>query len=80
MSQRIIYQNDSGGVNIIIPTAEAVATYGIKAIASKDVPSGKPYKIVSANDIPKDRSARDAWILNPIDLTDGVGGEKNEFD
>jgi len=30
-------------------------------IAAKDVPEGKPYKIVDVSDIPEDRTFRGAW-------------------
>jgi len=30
-------------------------------VAAKDVPEGKPYKIVDVSDIPADRTFRDAW-------------------
>jgi len=79
MTQVIIYQNDEGGVSIIRPTQEALNLYGIEAIALKDVPAGKPFKIIDATDIPADRSARNAWTVDVTDLTDGVGGESNEF-
>ena len=79
MSQRIIFQSDVGGVCVIIPTPEALAQHGIQAIAIKDVPAGKPYKIVDAADIPSDRTFRDAWTVDEALLTDGVGGESNEF-
>jgi hypothetical protein len=51
---RIIYPTDDGGVAIIIP-AESVEA------ALKDVPEGKPFKIVDVADIPTDRTFRDAW-------------------
>ena len=76
---RIIYKTDEGGVAVIIPTPEALEQYGIEAIAIKDVPAGKPFKILDAADIPADRSQRDAWTVDEADLTDGVGGESNEF-
>lgn len=76
---RIIYLQDNGVVAVIIPTPEALAQYGIEAIAKKDVPAGKPYKIVSDADIPSDRSERNAWAVDEAELTDGVGGESNEF-
>jgi hypothetical protein len=69
---RIIYQNDDGGVSVIIPTDEAIEIYGIEAIAQKDVPAGKPYKIVNAADIPTDREFRNAWEVKITD-PDGVG-------
>ena len=77
---RIIYKNNEGGVSVIIPTPEALEQHGIQAIAIKDVPAGKPFKIVDAADIPSDRSARDAWTVDEADLTDGVGGVSNEFE
>ena len=73
MNQRIIYQTDDGGVAVIIPAPEAVSTLGIDAIAQKDVPTGKPYKIVDVSEIPADRSKRAAWAVSADDLTDGVG-------
>ncbi len=79
MSQRIIYQNDEGGVAVIIPSQEALDLYGIDAIAKKDVPAGKPYKIVDEADIPSDRTFRTAWEVDVSTLTDGVGAISNQF-
>jgi len=76
---RIIFKNDQGGVSVIIPTPEALEQHGIQAIAIKDVPAGKPFKIVDAADIPSDRSDRNAWTVDEADLTDGIGGESNVF-
>lgn len=59
MNQRIIYPTDDGGVAVIIPAAECGLS--IEEIAAKDVPAGKPYKIVDVSDIPEDRTFRDAW-------------------
>ena len=58
MNQRIIYPNADGGVAVIIP-ADCGLT--IEQIAAKDVPPNTPYSIVSAEDIPTDRTFRDAW-------------------
>lgn len=79
MNKRIIYQNDDGGVAIIIPTPECLQKHSIEEIADKDVPAGKPYKIVDVSDIPSDRTFRGAWTVDEEDLTDGVGAESNEF-
>ena len=54
--KRIIYQSESGGVAVIIPT-ESVD------LALKDVPEGVPYEIVDAADIPSDRFFRGAWVM-----------------
>ena len=71
MNTRIIYQNDDGGVSIIIPAPNSGLT--IEQIAAKDVPTGKPYAIVDASEIPTDRTARNEWTVDVADLTDGVG-------
>ena len=60
MTQRIIYPTDEG-VAIIIPAPEALETMTIEEIAAKDVPAGKEYKIISVDDIPTDRTFRNAW-------------------
>ena len=70
MNQRIIYQNDTGGVAVLIP-ADCGLT--IEQIAAKDVPTGKAYKIVDVSEIPTDREWRDSWTVDEADLTDGVG-------
>lgn len=57
--KRIIYQNESGGVSVIIPTGEL----SIEEVAAKDVPAGVPYEIVDASEIPSDRTFRNAWVL-----------------
>ena len=54
MNQRIIYPTDNGGVAVIIPAVSI-------ELAMKDVPAGKPYKIVDVADIPTDRTFRNAW-------------------
>jgi hypothetical protein len=59
MNQRIIYPNDEGGVSILIPAVECGLT--IEEIAAKDVPTGKPFKIVDVSDVPTDRTFRNAW-------------------
>lgn len=59
MNSRIIFPNDDGGVSVIIPAAECGLT--IEEIAAKDVPAGKPFKIVDVADIPSDRTFRSAW-------------------
>jgi hypothetical protein len=61
MTQRIIYPNDDGGVSILIPTPEYLAEHTIEELAAKDVPAGKPYKIVDVSEIPEDRTFRNAW-------------------
>lgn len=73
MSQVIIYKQDNGIVGVIYPTLEALTLFGIETLAQKDVPTGKPYKIVDSTALPADRSLRDAWTISDAELTDGVG-------
>lgn len=77
---RIIYKTDEGGVAVIIPTDKALQSHTIQEIAEKDVPQGKPYKIVSVDDIPSDRTFRNAWEADEATLTDGVGADRSTFE
>jgi hypothetical protein len=79
MDQVIIYQNEAGGVAVCMPTAEALGVWGIEAIALKDVPAGRPFKIVNVADLPPDGPFFNAWEVDGALLTDGVGAESNEF-
>ena len=58
MNKRIVYQNDEGGISIIVPTDCGLT---IEEIAAKDVPAGKAYNIVDVSEIPPDRTFRGAW-------------------
>jgi hypothetical protein len=58
MNKRIVYQNDEGGISIIVP-ADCGLT--IEEIAAKDVPASKAYNIVDVSEIPTDRTFRNAW-------------------
>ena len=71
MRQRIIFQNETGGVSVIVPAPNSGLS--IEQVAAKDVPTGKPYKIVDIADVPADRTNRDKWGVDEADLTDGVG-------
>ena len=73
MDKRIIYKQDNGIVAILVPTSDALQNMTIEEIALKDVPTGKPYKIVNVSEISSDRTFRDAWTINDTELTDGVG-------
>jgi hypothetical protein len=57
--KRIIFQNESGGVSVIIPSGEL----SIEQVAKKDVPAGVSYEIVDVSEVPSDRTFRDAWVM-----------------
>ena len=54
---KIIYTQDNGTVAIIHPTGEL----SIEEVAAKDVPAGVPYRIVNDDEVPSDRTFRNAW-------------------
>jgi hypothetical protein len=64
MEKRIVFENDDGGVSVIIPILNCGLT--VEEIAAKDVPAGKQYTIVDASDLPTDRSERDEWTIDSI--------------
>lgn len=72
MSQVIVYKEDGGRLAVVIPNPECGLT--VRQIAVKDVPQGKPFKIIDASELPADASQRDAWTVDDAELTDGVGG------
>ena len=59
MNKRIIYPTPDGGVAIIVPAPDCGLT--IEEIARKDVPAGADFRIVDADDVPTDRTFRNAW-------------------
>jgi hypothetical protein len=77
MTQVIIYNQDNGIPVVVMPAQEALDAHGIMAIAIKDVPAGKPFKIIDASDLPN--TPQETWTVDESLLTDGVGGESNEF-
>ncbi|MEA4864174.1 MAG: hypothetical protein VB088_02110 [Sphaerochaeta sp.] len=78
---RIVYRNIDESVGIIIPIFECLSVHGLRQIALKDVPAGLPFWLVKENEIPSDRTFREAWEIprewgNP----DGYGSEYNTFE
>ena len=56
--QIIIFPQDDGKVSVIYPAPEYADQ--IKAIAAKDVPAGKPWRIINLSDLPA-RESRESW-------------------
>jgi hypothetical protein len=75
----IVYKQDNGIPAVVIPAPECLRKYTIQEIAIKDVPAGKPFKIIDKNELPQD-VPQEAWTVDEEELTDGVGGESNEFE
>lgn len=68
---KIVYKRADGGVSIITPSDNSPRS--LEEIAQKDVPTGHPYKIVDDSFVPGDRSKRNSWTIDEVELTDGVG-------
>tara|TARA_R110000803_G_scaffold27487_1_gene64237 strand:+ start:368 stop:580 length:213 start_codon:yes stop_codon:yes gene_type:complete len=68
---KIIYKTEDGKLAVIAPSM--TCGLSLKDIADKDVPSGFAYKIVDDNYIPEESVFRDAWEIDNVFLTDGVG-------
>ena len=56
---RFIYENDDGGISIVIPSDNCGLT--LDEIKAKDCPSGKTVYTVDKSAVPTDRSFRNAW-------------------
>jgi hypothetical protein len=81
MSQVIIYNQDNGIPAVVVPTQEALDAHSILEIAVKDVPAGKQFKIINAEELEGlQNTPQEAWRIDEALLTDGVGGESNEFE
>ena len=79
MSQRIIYKTPEGDLAVIIPSPRELEVHTIQDIAQKDVPSGVSYKIIDEDDLPTDRTFRNAWTIADDQLTDGSGSQNDVF-
>jgi hypothetical protein len=55
-NKRVIYSTAEGGVAIIVPAPGATLEQVLKA-----VPAGVAYEVVSVDDVPSDRTFRNAW-------------------
>ena len=79
----IIYNQDNGIPAVLSPIPEVVEALGggieaVRKIAIKDVPAGKPFKILDHTDLPQD-IPQEYWVIDDAELTDGIGGESCEF-
>jgi hypothetical protein len=64
----IIYPQDNGLVAVMVPAPEFEDQ--IEAVAQKDVPTGKPWRIVDDSTLPS-RDIHDRWLWTesgPLDL------------
>lgn len=69
-NQRIIYPTSEGGIAIVTPMPECGLS--IEQVALKDVPAGVPYLFITLDQLPPDRTFRDAWEAD-FSTPDGQG-------
>lgn len=65
----VVFPNETGGISILMPVECGLS---LDEIARKDVPQGRPYKIIDRSALPSDRTYRDAWTLGEF-VPDGIG-------
>ena len=75
---RILFIGENGIVTVLVPVLKDInpetgKVWTVEEIAKKDVPTGNKYNIVEDSEILADRSFRNAWVVDEVDLTDGVG-------
>ena len=70
---RILYKSMEGVLAIVSPANNCNLT--VEEIAHKDVPSGRPFKIVLASELDLDENDdyRNAWTCDDAYLDSGVG-------
>lgn len=70
MTQLVIFPDEFGRLCILTP----VAGHGIpiEQLALKDVPAGRPFRIIDQTDLPEDWQYRDAWQAD-FSTPDGYG-------
>jgi hypothetical protein len=64
----IIFPQDDNKVSVVIPAPEFADQ--IEAVAHKDVPNGKSWRIINSSELPS-RDSRDRWLWTdsgPIDV------------
>lgn len=72
----VIFPNDDGGISVLHPVLDCGLS--VEEIAVKGVPSGTPFKYITADDLPTDddgnydRSFRSAWEAD-FSQPDGYG-------
>ena len=62
LKTRYIYEQDDGRIAIVYPVDE---TRTLDEIKTKAVPNGKTVYTVTSDDIPTDKTFRDAWTYTP---------------
>ena len=72
--KRILFPNDNGGVSVITPAPEYADQ--IDAVAQKDVPAGKPWRIIDDSELPP-RDSRDRWLWTADGALDVAPEEAN---
>lgn len=72
MTDRIIYTGEDGGIMIVEP-ARGVS---IEDVMARDIPDGSDAEIVDVSVIPADRTFRDAWRKNGVEIATDMPAAK----
>ena len=68
MGRLIVYRDADGNVCVIHPTGDI----SDEEVARKDVPAGVAYLFIGADEVPTDRTFRNAWTAD-LSQPDGQG-------
>jgi hypothetical protein len=68
--QVLIYRNDEGRICVITPAPEYADQ--IISVGVKDIPLGKPFKLVDVSELPVD-TPREEWVFDDATFTAGAG-------
>jgi len=71
-----IYITDEGQVALVTPTEEALSKNTHKEIFDRDIPEGKPYRIIDESEMPSDLTWLASWTVDESYLVSGVGTQK----
>jgi hypothetical protein len=75
MNYHIIFPNESGGICYLMPTGEL----SVEETARKDVPAGKPYKIIDVTTLPPEAEYWNQFfeaLEHDFSDFDGIGGQE----
>lgn len=62
MNTIVAYERSEGGISLLYPAPNCGLT--LTEIIKKDVPTGARYVLLSRDDIPTDRTYRNAWAID----------------
>lgn len=57
----VVYEREDGGVTVLCPAGG----FNAGQVRAKDMPPGRPFKIVPHENVPTNRGTRNGWTFSP---------------